>query len=43
MAPKPLDLLKKHLAKFSNRIQDRKDKLTMKLSQNETISPAEEQ
>jgi hypothetical protein len=43
MAPKPLDLLKKRLAKFSNRIKDRKDKLTTKLSQNEKISPAEEQ
>jgi hypothetical protein len=43
MAPKPLAVLKKGLAKFSSRIKDRKDKLTMKLSRNETIPPADEE
>ena len=42
MAPKPLDVLKKGLAKFSNCIKDRKDELTTKLSRKETISSADE-
>lgn len=43
MAPKALDILKKGLAIFSDKIKDRKEKLTAKLSRNETISSADEQ
>ncbi len=43
MALKPLDILKKGLAKFSSQIKDRKDDLNAKLSRKETISSADEQ
>ena len=43
MAPKPLDILKEGLSKFSKTIQGRKDKLNAKLSRKETISSADEQ
>ena len=43
MAPKPLDVLKKGLAKFSKHIKDCKDKLIAKVSQKEPISPADEE
>ena len=43
MALKPLDILKKGLAKFSNNTKDHKDKLNAKLSQRETISSVDEQ
>ena len=42
MAPKPLDTLKKGLAKFSKQIKDRKDELNAKLSRRETISSVDE-
>ena len=42
MAPKPLDILKKGLAKFSSQIKDRKDKLNTRLSRRETITSADE-
>ena len=42
MAPKPLDILKKGLEKFSNSIKTRKDGLTLKLSCWESISSADE-
>ena len=42
MAPKPLDNLKKGLAKISKQIKDRKDELNVKLSQRETISSVDE-
>jgi len=42
MAPKPLDTLKKGLAKFSKQIKDCKDELNAKLSQQETISSVDE-
>ena len=37
MAQKPLEILKKGLAKFSKKIKERKDALEAKLSQKETI------
>jgi hypothetical protein len=43
MAPKPLDILKKGLTKFSETIKDRTDELKSKLSRRETISEADEQ
>jgi hypothetical protein len=43
MAPKPIDSLKKGLAKFSKQIKARKDELNAKLLRRETISPAEEE
>jgi hypothetical protein len=43
MAPKPLDILKIGLAKFSKKTKDRKDKLNAKLSRRETISSVDEQ
>ena len=43
MAPKPLNILKKGLDKFSKIIKDCKEALNMKLSQRETISSADEQ
>ena len=43
MAPKPLDILKKGLMKFSERIKVHKNKLNAKLSQKETISLMDEQ
>ena len=42
MAPKPLEILKRGLAKFSKKIQDRKNALGAKLSRKENISPADE-
>jgi len=42
MAPKPLDILKKGLEKFSNSIKTQKDVLTLKLSCQESISSADE-
>ncbi|KIJ90741.1 hypothetical protein K443DRAFT_116166 [Laccaria amethystina LaAM-08-1] len=42
MAPKPLNILKKGLEKFSNSIKTRKDVLTSKLSRRESISSADE-
>jgi len=43
MAPKALDILKKGLDIFSDKIKERKEKLNAKLSQNKTISSAGEQ
>ena len=43
MAPKPLDILRKCLANFSEKIKDHKDKLNAKLSRKETISLTDEQ
>lgn len=43
MPPKPLDSLKKGLAKFSKQIKDRKDELNVKLHRKETISSADEE
>jgi len=43
MAPKPLDILKKGLNKFSKIIKDCKEALNTKLSQRETISSTDEQ
>ena len=42
MAPKALDILKKGLAIFSDKIKKRKEKLNAKLARNETISSAGE-
>ncbi|KAF8223876.1 hypothetical protein L208DRAFT_1191219, partial [Tricholoma matsutake] len=42
MAPKPLEILKIGLAKFSKKIKDHKNPLDAKLSQKETISSADE-
>lgn len=42
MAPKPLEILKKGLDKFSKKIKTRKDALTLKLSRRESISSADE-
>ena len=42
MVPKALDILKKDLAIFSNKIKERKERLNAKLSRNETISSAGE-
>jgi len=42
MTPKPLDILKNGLDKFSKKIKTRKEALTMKLSQRESISSADE-
>ncbi|KAF8905996.1 hypothetical protein CPB84DRAFT_1770763 [Gymnopilus junonius] len=42
MAPGPLEVLKRGLAKFSKSIKDRKDALTTKLQRKETISSADE-
>ncbi|KAF8218927.1 hypothetical protein L208DRAFT_1058222, partial [Tricholoma matsutake] len=42
MAPKPLEILKRGLAKFSTKIKDHKNALGAKLSQKETISLADE-
>jgi hypothetical protein len=43
MAPKPLDILKKGLDKFSKKIKNRREALNAKLSRRETISSADEQ
>ena len=43
MTQKSLDVLKKALAKFSQKIKDRKDKLNAMLAQQETLSVADEQ
>ena len=43
MAPKPLDILKEGLTKFSKKIKVRKDELNVKLSWKETISSTDEQ
>jgi hypothetical protein len=43
MSPKPLDSLKKGLAKFLKQIKARKDELQAKLLQRENISPADEE
>ena len=43
MSPKPLDALKKGLAKFSKQIKDRKNELNAKLLRRETISAADEE
>ena len=37
MAPKPLEILKKGLTKFSKKIKEQKDALEAKLAQKETI------
>ena len=42
MAPKPLDILKNGLDKFSKKIKTRKEALTLKLSWRESISSADE-
>ncbi|KAH9983153.1 hypothetical protein BJV74DRAFT_851745 [Russula compacta] len=42
-AEEQLDMLKKGLINFSNQNKDRRDQLLARLSQNETISPADEQ
>jgi len=42
MAPKPLEILKKGLTKFSKKIKERKDALEAKLAQKETISADDE-
>ena len=42
MAPKPLDILKNGLDKFSKKIKTQKEALTLKLSQRESISSADE-
>jgi hypothetical protein len=42
MAPKPLDILKRGLTKFSEKIKACKDDLCAKLSRRETISSADE-
>ncbi|KIM36341.1 hypothetical protein M413DRAFT_424966 [Hebeloma cylindrosporum] len=42
MAPKPLDILKKGLDKFSNKVKARKEALTLRLSRKESISSADE-
>ena len=42
MAPKPLEILKKGLTKFSNKIKERKEALEAKLAQKETISADDE-
>jgi hypothetical protein len=42
MTSKPLEILKRGLAKFSKRIRDRKDTLDARLAQGETISSADE-
>lgn len=43
MPPKPLDILKKGLAKLEQNIKDKKDKLTTKLSRGERILASEEE
>ena len=43
MAPKPLDILKKGLKRLSERIKDRKNKLTTRLACAESISPSDEE
>ena len=43
MSPKPLDSLKKGLAKISKQIKARKDELQAKLLRRENISPADEE
>jgi len=43
MAPKPINSLKKGLAKFSKQIKACKDELNAKVLRRETISPAEEE
>jgi hypothetical protein len=42
MAPKPLDILKKGLSKFTNTIKARRDELNTRLARKETISSADE-
>ena len=42
MAPKPLDILKKGLSKFTKTIKARRDELNTKLARKETISSADE-
>ena len=42
MAPKPLEILKKGLTKFSNKIKERKEALEAKLARKETISADDE-
>ena len=42
MAPKPLNILKNGLDKFSKKIKTRKEALTLKLSRRESISSADE-
>jgi len=42
MTSKPLEILKRGLAKFSKKIKDHKDALDARLSQKETISSADE-
>ena len=42
MAPKPLEILRKGLNRFSKKIKGRKDTLTLKLSRKESISSADE-
>ena len=43
MAPKPLEVLKKGLAKFTGTIMDRKKELSAKLARAETIPSLDEQ
>ena len=43
MAPRPLDILKKGLAKFTTSIKARKDVLTTKLAKKEPIPPSDEE
>jgi hypothetical protein len=43
MSPNPLKILKRGFSKFFQTIKDRKDKLNVKLSQGEVISPSDEQ
>ena len=42
MAPRPLDILKKGLSKFTTTIKARKDELNAKLARKETISSIDE-
>ena len=42
MAPKPLDILKNGLDKYSKKIKTRKEALTLKLSRRESVSSADE-
>jgi hypothetical protein len=43
MAPKPLEVLKKGLAKFTETVKVRKKELSAKLARAETISSLDEQ
>jgi hypothetical protein len=43
MTPKPLQILKKGLKKLSERIKDRKNELTAKLADTESISPSDKE